>query len=471
MSLPFRGMAAGAWKKLALLFVLAFYLSYMIFAIRLVGLLKGAGGDFLAYWSVGRIADQYGYNYIYNLESLRAVQNQALKVFAESPRGASIIPAAYLAIFLVPFQFISRMDAKTGYWIWLVFNFLAISGYCYFFMKSVSQRLGIQKASTGILIFLMLGPAVCANLFMGQIGIILIICCGEFIRAGIVGKPWLAGLWLGGLLLKPPILVLVIPALLLMKNWKVLWGFAISSAILVASSTLLVGWQGMQEMVNLWIGNAPIAINTNQGSMVNWRMLGVNFNSIFDTSAGWWITGLGMAASLAGWCLLLLRQPKFGSPQWINRLMGIFAISCAFTWHSHIHMMVVIIPFLLFSVIVEDPVELKKGIETWVLGTPLIFLVGILLTGAMANQMIPFIPGLAGFMTGMTGLAFYMYIAWKALPPSAETQAAIERLTSRVRGHILTMPVSLRGRVREDDPPNSRSVVKAHERDKKRMTR
>ena len=471
MHKPFRGLASSAWRRLALLLVLLFYLAYLVMAVRIVGVLKGAGGDFFAYWSVGKIADQYGFHHIYDLELLSQIQSQALHGSPGSSSTTSLIPAAYLDIYLLPFKFISRMDPGTGYWVWLAFNSVAIVGYLFYFARKVSLKLGLQPNLKGILVFLMLSPPVCANLFMGQMGLVLIICSGELIRAALEEKPWLCGLWLGGLMLKPPLLVLVLPGLLLMKNWKVLWGFTISTAVIVTSSVLLTGWQGILAMVNLWIGNTPLPINTNPGSMVNWRMLGLNLNQIFHTSAGWWLTGLGMSLSLVAWGLLLLKQPKFGSPQWVNTLMGIFAISCAFTWHSHIHMMVVIFPFLLFSIILEDPAGLRKGLEAWVLGTPFVFLVGILLTALMENKSIPRITGVAGFLTGLTGLAFYLYITWKVLPPRSESAAALERLTSRPGGHILTLPVSLRGRVREEDPPNSRSVVKAHERNKKRMTR
>ena len=53
------------------------------------------------------------------------------------------------------------------------------------------------------------------NFFFGQVNLWLLICAGEFFRAFLSAKPLKAGLFLGGWLLKPQLLILIIPFLLI----------------------------------------------------------------------------------------------------------------------------------------------------------------------------------------------------------------------------------------------------------------
>ena len=61
-----------------------------------------------------------------------------------------------------------------------------------------------------------------------------------------------SGIWLGGLLLKPQLLIIIIPILIIQKNWKVLMGFFASSGVIIGSSLILSGTKGMRSLIDLW---------------------------------------------------------------------------------------------------------------------------------------------------------------------------------------------------------------------------
>jgi len=127
-------------------------------------------------------------------------------------------------------------------------------------------------------------------------------------------------------------------------------------------------------------------------NMINWRMVGVNLNYLFDTQWGWLIAGFGMAATLLGVILLVKRMPPYGSPGWIVAILGVFCATLAVTWHAHYHMAMVIIPLLLFA-LAQQWVS-RKLVFYWVVVTPLamflmmiVSLVAMLISGISLSAM------------------------------------------------------------------------------------
>jgi hypothetical protein len=104
--------------------------------------------------------------------------------------------------------------------------------------------------------------------------------------------------------------------------------------------------------------------------MINWRMVGVNVNALLNTSLGWVITGLGMVLTFLAVYFLVKQRPPFGSPQWVMAMLGVFSATLAITWHSHYHMAMVLIPFLVYASLYKLLPE--KIIFLWGVVTPVV---------------------------------------------------------------------------------------------------
>ncbi len=433
MKMPFSDLGPEAWQNLALTALIAFYLVQIGNAWLNNALFQPMGLDFLAFWSAGRIATLFHYSHIYDLPLLHQIQVQQLTEHGVSALNYAPAPAALFAVFIVPFQLMSFLDSQWGYWIWSSVNLAALVLYLVYFGRQVAGTGKPQGTFVRVLAFMLLSYPVFQSFFWGQIEVFLLICCGEFIRNALANKPIASGLWLGGLLAKPQVLILIVPALLLMNNWRVLAGFIAASVGILGASLALAGIGGMQGMAGLWLSYLPgIATNAPE-IMANWRMLGVHFSALISPMAAWSIVALGMLASLVIWVLLWRDHPPFGSPRWVILMGGIFSISCAFTWHSHIHLMMVLIPFLVYAA--AHRVMPPGTYEIWALAIPgivvliLVAAVLIALAGLPQNQF-------GGLLLGSTGLALNVWMALRMLKyaralPATANEAGFSPLAER----------------------------------------
>jgi len=369
--IPFSNLSFENWQNLIIAAIFVFYSVWLALAIGKGPIQAGFAGDYLAFWSAGKIADEKGYSEIYNLKDLKSVQLQELKelglINKMDGSAYSPFPVALFPVFVFPFQVLSKINFEPSYWVWTFINLILLIGYLIYFTKKIFPGHLEKVPGKKLLLLMLISYPVWANFAEGQVNIFLVICAGEFIHQAIKKKPVLSGFWLGGLLLKPQLLILIIPILLLMHSCKAISGFILSSFIVLLTSFLLSGFAGMKAMVDLWTRySAGIATSTPE-MMINWRMIGVNINSVFGTSFGWVITGLGMALTIVLVFILLNARPSFGSSAWIITMAAVFSATLAVTWHSHIHMAVVLIPFLIYAS--RFNLLSEKVIFSWAIGT------------------------------------------------------------------------------------------------------
>lgn len=274
--------------------------------------------------------------------------------------------------------------------------------YLIFFVHKIHPQNNFSSSEKRMMIGVLLSFAVIQNFYYGQVEVLLLICAGEFMRAAIKQKPFLGGLWLGFLLIKPQILVLILPALFLLKNWKTILGFLASGLGILAISFMLQGWQGFLSMINLWIKFVPGIASNSPETMMNWRMLGVQLNNLFSTHLGWIVTAVGMAGTLVMVLLLVHKKPAFGSPAWVMAVFGIFAATGAFTWHSHSHLAMIYIPFLLWGLF-NQSIQ-KSLIDLWILLLPTMMFAAILIKALASPFGLQLPSGYGGLMIGGAGL-------------------------------------------------------------------
>lgn len=414
------------WENLILFAIFLFYFIQLGFRFIEGSFPVQYGEDFLAFWSTGKIASEMGYSKIYDYEAIGLVQNQALRdlgfpVMLDDPNLPAMMMPNF-SVFVIPFQFFWRINPEIGYWIWTVLNLVLLVGYLRFFVRNGSPtRLLRTDIRNNLLPYLVFFP-VLTNLIEGQINILLLVFTGEFIRNSINKKPVMAGLWLGGLLLKPQLLILIIPVIMLFRNYKITHGFIVSTGAIIITSTALSGFSGMRELLTMWLaflGNGPGPAAAN---MINWRMVGVNINNLFQSSNGWIITLIGSILTFTAFFFLIKKTPAFGSPDWVITMLGVFSATLAVTWHAHYAMAVVLIPFLVYGSLyglIPDQTRLQ-----WIAATPavsfLIMIISTLIYILSGNRFVHvegLLIALSGLVVNLAILVFTIrYAALKAKP-------------------------------------------------------
>lgn len=371
--LPFQNMTRETLLNLAIAAMLTFYILQIGVFIFDGTICRNYAFDYCAFWSAGRLSNDLSLVEVYDISLLKEYQktiylyeNNAYTIFYGCP-----VP--YLPVFLIPFKFLALLDIKLSYIIWTFVNILAFTLYLRFFTRKISGH----PLSWRLLLLFLLALPVFVNFQEGQVNVILMIFGGEFIRAYLDDKPTLAGLWLGGWLLKPQLLILIIPFLLLKRSTRVLIGFFISSVAVLLLSYSLINIDGFIALKNLLFDYSQGIPTNNIAAMMNWRMLGWHIASISSSTVGWVITIIGTLIT-AGCTMFFFRKMVRTDPtKTVIALLGIFAATCAVTWHSHLHMSMILIPLLVYLMIKN---KFGKNLFTAWVFVPILFqLVGIII--------------------------------------------------------------------------------------------
>ena len=347
------------------------------------------GADYLAFWSAGRVADHYGYSHIYTPELLKSLQQEVLHAEGYDVKEFSYWPTAYLPVFVIPFQFISRIDLITSHWAWILSGWVLFSAYLIFFMRKVSSLTRRNASFVLTSLAVILSFPTFSNFIWASMEVFIVICAGEFVRNSIKKRGFMAGLWLGAFIIKPQLLILILLALLILKNMDVIKGALTSGVTLSLVSFLLSGSQGIKEMIILWMGSVPRMATNAPDYMMNWRMLGIRLQAVLPDSLSWGIAIAGIVWMLVICCLMIKPRPVFGSTRWIMTMMGIFAATCAITWHSHIHMAMILIPFYIFGI--ASKCLSARLLNGWVLFPPALLMLLFLLDLFGLTNAIPLI--------------------------------------------------------------------------------
>jgi hypothetical protein len=408
---PFQDMTADRWQNLAVAGLLLFYFVYTALQVILHTLCSQMGVDYCAYWSAGRVANLYGYAQVYDLRILEQIERTILPAAVDASRF-SVNPMAYLPIFVVPFQWLARLPVEIGYWIWTAVNLAALALYLWRFPQGMGQR----PPTVRLMLLIMASLPIYLNTFSGQVAVWLTISSGEFLRALYYKRPFRAGLWLGGLLLKPHLLVLIGLVLLLQRSVRVLAGLAVMSAILLAACLVLSGPIAVVQMLNLWLVQATGSGYSGvwlEGQM-NWRMLAFHVSAFADPRLGTVIAVLGMLATLII-TLRVWRRPFDLSPSSPPiAVLGILAATAVLAWHSHINTAMLLIPPILY--LYQAKILPRKALAWWIFLPALLF-VAVTFVPQILRQLNLFSEAAGRFIyffIGGSELGVTVYLFWWA---------------------------------------------------------
>ena len=405
--LPFQSLTKEARQNLIVAALVVFYAGQVFFDAAWNNYCGNLAIDYCAFWSAGKIANDNGYAQVYSLDQLWAVQKPIVSKYM-LPDQYAPVPVPYLPVFIIPFQLFAVLDVISGFWVWTIFNIIASVAYLWFFIKRTSPTGLIKKR---YMFLCLLSLPMFLDIFQGQVNVWLMICVGEFLRNALDEKPFRAGLWLGGLLLKPQILIFIIPALFFKRYFRIFYGFAASSLFLGLVSFLLGGVGSLEKLTQLLIGYSGGLPSNYPESMMNWRMIALDVNAITRSTLGWWIAIPCMVATFVlilyvGWFFFPPDVKKFPAA-----ILGIFAATFLITWHSHFSMSILLIPILLY--LASRGILPDKLFSFWLFVPPGLMLAvyvaaPFIKTGFLSEELYPFL----NILSGMRGFIPNVYILW-----------------------------------------------------------
>lgn len=424
--LPFRDLGAQGWQNLGLAAIAIYYGLYVTVALVSRGVFFRIGGDYLAFWSAGVAANEYGYGRVYDLAILKSIQEKAAPQVADPSLVFVTIPVPFLSVFILPFQLLALLEARVGFVIWTLVNALVLAGYLTFFMRSMSPE--SQRSRTVWMV--MLAFPVFANFVEGQINVFLTICIGEFLRAVARQRSARAGLWLAGLLAKPQFLILILPALFLQRSWKILAGFTAGAMTLLLLSFGMAGLEGLGRMVALWVGyTGGIASNSPQ-NMMNWRMVITRLSALATPWLGWSVGITGMVLTLF-MAIRLWRIPTPpASPRYPLTLLGTLAATGALTWHAHVHMLMLLIPPLLM--LRGHPRWPAQAWYLWLFLLPLASFLGLIFGLLIKDGILPPVAQVEDFLPGLFALGLNLYFLLLSRRAQARSVLGDEAISRRI---------------------------------------
>jgi hypothetical protein len=353
------------------------------------------GTDFRGYYTSAQIALERGFASVYD-HGLQSEYQSSLShpwtLDTLPPMERVSVP--YLPIFILLFLPLSGMDFTLAYLLWAVINLGALVFYLFRFSKA----LGVSMNAFRLLQWLFCLPVV-ANLYLGQINVLLLICLGEFMLALLRDRPVRGGLWLSGMLIKPHTLILLLPGLLISRRWEVIRGFLAGALIIAGGSIAVAGLDGVMSSFYLTVEFASPLIQT-AATMMNWRSLALNLSVFIPDWSAWTaaIAGMVLVATLVLYLWLRRsKQTKVGS---VLIVLATYAGTLTISWHSHFYLLMPLIPLLIY---LDGKRMLPLSVRSaWLLGPPIWYILVYLGNPSLVRNW---------FGLGMLALSLYL-LAW-----------------------------------------------------------
>jgi len=349
-------------RRLESLVLAALALYYTVKIVLVLGSPQVCGNfgmDYCAYWSAGRIIDEHGLAAAYSPDLLELYQGHAHP--GVNVPGSGVLGILYPPAFLLPFRYLSLIGPSASFLVYTFANLAAFVLYLRFFVEKMTGA----PPSPRLLLWMLLSLPAFVNFREGQVNVWLAVCLGEFLRAIVSGRPWRAGFWMGGWLLKPQLLVLIVPLLAIRKAWRVLGGFGVSAGAVLAVSVALAGAEGMLNLAHIVELAARGGVSSNPSAMTNWRMAGALAASFATPGTGWVVAIAGTVLTTVAALYILGKRP-IGDPRAAAiALIGLSAATGLVAWHAHLHMALILIPPMLY-LLMERRIN-RRVLLLWVL--------------------------------------------------------------------------------------------------------
>lgn len=383
--IPFVRMRPQERKRLAQSVLALLAVFYLLFNIATHGLFDYVAADYRSFVASAEIARDHSFAAVYDLSLQREYQLPLWNYsFGALQQPFDVIPMPYLPPFVGPFLFFLWLSPSASWLAWTVLNLVVFV----FYVRRLASVAGLRADPLLYVVLLTSLPAY-FNWFFGQIDVWLLVFVGESLIAFRRNRDLLGGVWLAGLLVKPQMLILVLPGLVITRQFRALAGFSAAALLVGLVSVLMAGPAGIVSLLQLVAGYASlqgVASNFPE-SMMNWRALAVNLADIGMPQMGWAVAVPGMIATFVASLALWLRRPETTSIDYAKIWLGTFAATCIVAWHSHVHTALILIAPAIF--VLADAGQSRRALNLW-LYLPTVVFLGVIWLG---------IPAAAAFQT------------------------------------------------------------------------
>ncbi|MEJ2582528.1 MAG: glycosyltransferase family 87 protein, partial [Acidobacteriota bacterium] len=324
--------------------------------------------------TAGQVIVEHGFGAAYDAALLEEPQRELYEKFVRDSglHGLPfyVVPVPYPPPFTLAFVPSTLLPPIPGFISWTLFHVVVLTLY----ELRLAKYFAVTRPGMLIAAVVLSAPAF-IHLIMGQLSVWLVVFFGESLIAFEKHMPVRSGIWLALLVCKPQVLVLILPALLLARQWRILLGMIVATVALIAPTFLLSpGWfadflGGIFDAA----GSSGTVMNIFPSSMTNWRAFALNASHYLPPKIVWPAAVAAMlATAIAGLsCSFRLRSRALGRQRlaWL----GLAASTCALSWHAHVHQSLLLVPPV-FAVIGVWP-GLKDPAVFACMGTSAVFLV------------------------------------------------------------------------------------------------
>lgn len=301
--------------------------------------IERTGADFIAFYSAGRVAQEFGFARVYEANLQQAVQEK--EVGFQLAQG-QVLLYNHLPFLLPILRAITNENYVHSFHVWVI---LLISIYLIslIVLSKFLQSSGTEKTVTWLVAlsaFLFL--PLFFSLMNGQDTAFVFLGAALWLYGLASGNERIAGLGLSLTTVRPHLsLAFAIP--MLVSHRRIFFAYALGSSILAFLSVLLIGWEGTRQFIDfLFITTGGEWHGMNEKSMFN--LLGLVIRTLGpaagDIVRAWsWVI---FAATVFGLSFLWWRKK---APQ--NHLIVLTVVLALFTSpHLHFHdLTLLLIPF------------------------------------------------------------------------------------------------------------------------------
>jgi hypothetical protein len=271
-------MNLACWGLFAALLVTRFCYPLWIQYKTGVGSFHIRPADFIYFYGIGRIANEYSITKLYDYGLQLKTFNEIYPLH-DGAYGPSPYPP-FVALFFSSFARISFVPA---FFLWagvsLALYLAGIAAAVKGFFPG--ERLKVSLIFCFALAF---APFLYSTLANGQIGTAAVCAVGLAIALEIRSRLFSSGLALSILTYKPTLLLLLIPMLLLTRRFRTLYGFITGAVLLILATTACAGTQIWTAYAHFLYYFGRVAGLNGQPVLRLWKY--VDFSSFFQTICG-----------------------------------------------------------------------------------------------------------------------------------------------------------------------------------------
>jgi hypothetical protein len=372
------------------------------------------GADFAGFYVVGEIYNQYGPSRIYDLDLQAKLYHELLP---QEPATASL-PYAHHPLLVPAFAQLAKLSYRQAYLTWLIASAaLFLAGVA--LLLNACPKLKETDWLTPTLLAVSFEPFIMECWHGGQIAVIgFVALCAAFwcLRRE---RTLCAGICLSLLIYKPTLLVIILPMLAFMKQWRTLVGFLIGASYLQLVAMVALTPQTTLDHLHLLLNYAQ---RTTGGGAFFQTSKYVDLNSFVKLL----LPGSPMApmvlGAMMGLCALLLGRvlsKAEGEPDRSLLLATAIAWTMVLNLYIALYDTICIVPalFVTAEYLLQRERQLPKSFRCWL---ALIYITPCI------TQTVARYTGLQLYTVALAGMAVYLTL--QLLPKQSRATATADKL-------------------------------------------